>query len=138
MEIITGLISGTVSGTGMGGGTILILILSVFMGIDQHVAQATNLIFFVPTSIAAIITTIKDKLINWKIGIPVAISGILGAIIGAKISIKMDVDNLKKYFGIFLSLIAVYEIYSLIKEYKINKKMHNKKEKEDKERRKIL
>ena len=138
MEIITGLISGTVSGTGMGGGTILILILSVFMGVDQHVAQATNLIFFVPTSIAAIITTIKDKLINWKIGIPVAIAGIFGAIIGAKISIKMDVDNLKKYFGIFLSLIAIYEIYSLIKEYKINKKMHNKKEKEDKERRKIL
>ena len=132
MEIITGLISGTVSGTGMGGGTILILILSVFMGIDQHVAQATNLIFFVPTSIAAIITTIKDKLINWKIGLPVAISGIFGAIIGAKISIKMDVDTLKKYFGIFLSLIAVYEIYSLIKQYKINKKMHNKKEEEDK------
>ena len=31
LEILTGLISGIVSGTGMGGGTILILILSVFM-----------------------------------------------------------------------------------------------------------
>ena len=61
LEILTGIISGTVSGTGMGGGTILILILSVFMGIDQHVAQATNLIFFVPTSIAAIYINIKQK-----------------------------------------------------------------------------
>lgn len=121
LEFLTGIISGTVSGTGMGGGTILILILSVFMGVDQHVAQATNLIFFVPTSITAIITTIKEKLINWKIGIPVAISGVFGAIFGAKISVNMDVTKLKKYFGIFLILITIYEIYSLIKMHKKDK-----------------
>lgn len=126
LEFFTGIISGAFSGTGMGGGTILILILSVFMGIDQHVAQATNLVFFVPTSIAAIITTIKEKLINWKIGIPVAISGIIGATFGAKISVKMDVTYLKKYFGFFLILITIYEIYSLIKGYKKSKKINNK------------
>ncbi len=126
LEIITGIISGTVSGTGMGGGTILILILSVFMGIDQHIAQATNLVFFVPTSITAIITTIKEKLINWKIGIPVAISGIFGATIGAKISVNMDVNHLKKYFGVFLILITIYEIYSLVRQYIFDKKRHNK------------
>lgn len=126
LEFFTGVISGTVSGTGMGGGTILILILSVFMGIDQHVAQGANLIFFVPTSISAIIITFKEKLINWKIGIPVAVSGIIGAIIGAKVSVNMDVNRLKMYFGIFLILITIYEIYSLIKQYKISKKSNNK------------
>ena len=126
LEILTGIVSGIVSGTGMGGGTILILILSVFIGIDQHVAQATNLIFFVPTSITAIITTMKEKLINWEIGIPVAISGVIGAIFGAKISVNMDVNRLKKYFGIFLILITIYEIYSLIKQYKIDKNSNNK------------
>lgn len=126
LEFFTGLISGTVSGTGMGGGTILILILSVFMGVNQHTAQATNLIFFVPTSITAIITTIKDKLINWKVGIPVATSGIIGAIIGAKTSVKMEVQKLKKFFGIFLAFIAIYEIYSYIKKYKTHKKSNNK------------
>ena len=128
LEFFTGVISGTVSGTGMGGGTILILILSVLMGIDQHVAQGANLIFFVPTSISAIITTFKEKLINWKVGIPVALSGIVGAIIGAKVSVNMDVNKLKRYFGIFLILITIYEIYSLIKQYKISKKSNNKKE----------
>lgn len=126
LEVLTGIISGMVSGTGMGGGTILILILSVFIGIEQHIAQATNLVFFVPTSITAIITTIKDKLIDWKIGIPVAISGVFGAIIGAKISVKMDVNHLKKYFGYFLILITIYEIYSLIKSYKKDKNINNK------------
>ena len=83
-EAITGVISGTISGTGMGGGTILILVLSIFLGVEQHKAQATNLIFFVPTSISAIIVSIKSKLIEWKIGTIIAISGIVGAIIRSK------------------------------------------------------
>lgn len=73
VEVLSGVISGIVSGMGMGGGTILILILSLFLGLDQHVAQATNLVFFIPTSITSIIVNIKSKMINWKIGIPVAI-----------------------------------------------------------------
>ena len=129
LEVLTGLISGIVSGTGMGGGTILILILSFFMGVNQHTAQATNLVFFVPTSISAIIVSIKQKLINWNIGIIIAVSGIVGAIIGAKISADMDVNRLKKFFGIFLGLIALYEIYSLIKWYIFDKKTNTKKEK---------
>jgi len=57
-------------------------------------------------------------------GIPVALAGIFGAIIGAGISVKMNVNVLKRYFGIFLGLIAIYEIYSLIKKYIIDKKRH--------------
>ncbi len=125
-EFITGLISGTVSGTGMGGGTILILVLSIFLGVEQHIAQATNLVFFVPTSISAIIISIKSKLIEWKIGIVVAITGIIGAIIGANISAKIEVKSLKRYFGIFLAGIVIYEIYSMIKEYKKEKYSNNK------------
>lgn len=122
LEILTGLISGIVSGTGMGGGTILILILSLFIGIEQHIAQATNLVFFIPTSITAIIVAIKEKLIDWKIAINIATFGVVGAIIGANISMKMEVGLLKKLFGIFLSIIAIYEIYNLINSYIINKK----------------
>lgn len=121
-EVITGLIAGTVSGTGMGGGTILILVLSIFLGVEQHIAQATNLVFFVPTSISAIIVSIKSKLINWKIGINIAIWGVVGAIIGANISARLNVKELKKIFGIFLLIIAIYEIYSITQEYKKEKK----------------
>lgn len=121
-EVLIGFISGIVSGTGMGGGTILILCLSMFMGIEQHIAQATNLVFFIPTSIMAIIVNIKQKYIDFKIAIPIAISGIVGAVIGAIFSTKTDVRHLKKYFGIFLGLIAIWEIYSLLKQYIFNKK----------------
>lgn len=125
LTIIAGLISGIVSGTGMGGGTVLILFLSLFMGIEQHVAQATNLVFFIPTSIVAIWVSIKNKLVCFKVAIPVIITGIIGAIIGATISIKLEVENLKKYFGYFLAIIAIHEIYSLLKKYIISKKRNN-------------
>lgn len=89
-------------------------------------AQATNLVFFVPTSITAIIVSVKEKLIEWKIGITLALAGVVGAIIGAKISVKMDVEILRKMFGLFLAVIAINEIYSLTKEYRKNKKTDNK------------
>lgn len=122
LTIIAGFISGIVSGTGMGGGTVLILFLSLFMGIDQHVAQATNLIFFIPTSIVAIFVSIKNKLICFKVAVPVIITGVIGAIIGANFATKIDVENLRKYFGYFLAIIAIHEIYSLVKKYIIFKK----------------
>ena len=57
---------------------------------------------------------------------PIAISGIFGAIIGAKISTKMNVQMLKKFFGFFLLLIANYEIYIFIRKYIWRKKDNNK------------
>ena len=127
-EIIIGLVSGIVSGTGMGGGTILIFLLSFWMGIEQHIAQATNLIFFIPTSMVAIIVNLKNKNIDVKLALMISLFGILGAIIGANISIHIDVGILKKCFGIFLAIIAIHEIYSIFKIYvKQYKNSKNKK-----------
>ena len=81
LNILIGGISGIVSAMGMGGGTILILCLSLFLGKDQHIAQGANLVFFIPTSIVSIIINIKQKFIKWKTGITVSIFGIIGAII---------------------------------------------------------
>ena len=65
--ILIGIISGIVTGMGMGGGSILILILTAFMGVNQHTAQATNLIFFIPTSISAIYVYFKNKNVDMPI-----------------------------------------------------------------------
>ncbi len=122
IEILTGFISGIVSGTGMGGGTILILCLSIFLGIDQKIAQATNLVFFIPTSIAAIYINIKEKKINFKVAKMIIIFGIIGAVVGAIIAKNMDTKLLKKSFGVFLAFIAVHEIYVIYKMYKNKRK----------------
>jgi len=124
VETLTGFISGIVSGTGMGGGTILILCLSILLGIDQKVAQATNLIFFIPTSISAIYVNIREKKINFKVAKVIIFWGIIGSVIGAIIAQKMNTTILKKSFGIFLAFIAIHEIYVIFIMYK-NKKSNN-------------
>ena len=77
VEILSGFISGIVCGVGMGGGTILILCLSIFCGLDQKIAQATNLIFFIPTSIAAICINIKEKKIDFNVTKIIVLFGII-------------------------------------------------------------
>ena len=126
IKTIIGIITGIVSGTGMGGGTILIFLLTFLCNVEQHIAQATNLIFFIPTSIIAIIVNAKNKNINVKLGIIISLYGILGAIIGANLSIHLDMKILRKYFGIFLLIISAHEIYSIIKQYKKEKIDKNK------------
>lgn len=124
-EILIGILSGIVSGTGMGGGTILIFLLTFMCGLEQHIAQATNLIFFIPTSIVAIIVNIKNKNIDLKLATMISIFGALGAIVGANLSINTDVNILRKFFGIFLAVIAMHEIYTIIKTYKKGKIREN-------------
>lgn len=125
ISILFGLISGTVTGLGMGGGTVLILLLSNFMGLDQHIAQATNLIFFIPTSIATIIINLKNKNINKKLAVYISIFGVIGAIFGAKLAEKISSNMLRKYFAIFILIIGLIECYRLFKENKYSKKRHN-------------
>ena len=124
IEILIGFISGIISGTGMGGGTILVLCLSIFLGVNQKISQATNLIFFIPTSIAAIYINIKQKKINFKVSKIIIFSGIISAIVGAAITKNIDTKILKKFFGVFLTFVVVREIYIIFKMYK-NKKINN-------------
>ena len=97
------------------------------MEIDQHIAQGANLVFFIPTCVTSIVINIKNKKINYGIAKYVIVFGIIGAIIGAKLSVNLPINELKKYFGIFLIIVAINEIYSLKKEYIKHKKTNNKK-----------
>lgn len=124
-EIIIGIVSGMVAALGMGGGTILILLLGIFTNLNQHIIQGSNLIFFIPTSIVAIIMNVKNKTINYKNALVIIISGILGAIVGCKVSFSIESQKLKKYFGIFLIGIAIFEIYDFFSQYIKSKKENN-------------
>ncbi len=119
--ILIGIISGIVTGMGMGGGSILILILTTFMLVNQHTAQAANLLFFIPTSISAIYVYFKNKNVDTHIGIKLLYTIIIGAVVGAYLTRFIDSANLKKYFGIFLLVVGVIDFILTIKN-KINER----------------
>ena len=125
--ILIGIISGIINGFGMGGGTVLILLLSLLLNVNQHIAQGTNLIFFIPTSLASTIINIKNRSIDRKLAIVIIMSGVIGVIIGTIVSVKINVEILKKLFGFFLTIITIHEIIVWINEYKREKKRYIKK-----------
>lgn len=124
--ILIGILSGIVTGLGMGGGSILILILSTFMSVDQHTAQATNLIFFIPTAITAIFVHFKNGNVDKKIGKKLLFTIIIGSAIGAYLTSLVSNENLKRYFGIFLLIVAITDIIMTIRK---NKKVERNEEK---------
>lgn len=121
-NIIIGIIAGICTGLGLGGSSVLILLLVLILNFDQRMAQATNIICFVPSALISILMNIKHKNIRFKLAFPIILFGIIGSIIGAGFSSRLDVLKLKKLFGIFLLLIALNEFYSLYKQYRIRKK----------------
>ena len=105
LQILIGGLSGIFSGIGMGGGTILIFLLTTFAGLEQHIAQANY----------------KNKNIDVKLATYISGCGIIGAIIGSIISVNIQVGTLRKLFGIFLIAIAIHEVYTLWKEKNAHK-----------------
>lgn len=111
IPIICGLLSGIISGMGIGGGTILIPALSIFLHLSQHAAQGINLLYFIPTAIVALIVHIKNKNVDFKSALSIIIYGIGGAVIGAYIANITDAGLLRKIFAVFLLLMGIYEIF---------------------------
>ncbi|HEX2927415.1 MAG TPA: sulfite exporter TauE/SafE family protein [Ruminiclostridium sp.] len=109
--VLIGLAAGVISGMGIGGGAILIPALVIFVKPEQHIAQSVNLLFFIPTAIVALAIHIKNKNVNFKMGIPIVISGLGGAVLGSILALSISGAVLKHIFGIFLLLMGIYEIF---------------------------
>ena len=112
--IIFGLIGGLLGGMGMGGGTLLIPLLTIFIGIEQQIAQGINLISFIPMAGIALIIHTKNKLVNYKIGLPIMLSGVLSSVGGALLANITNSQQLRVYFGVFLIVLGIMQVASLI------------------------
>jgi len=115
---LIGAFSGIVSGMGIGGGTILIPALSIFLNINQHNAQGVNLLYFIPTAVVALFVHFKNKSLDFKTALPIILSGVAGAAGGAIVAGVMSADILRKFFAIFLFAMGLYEIFKKKKQEK--------------------
>ena len=111
--LAVGLLAGILGGMGMGGGTILIPALTIFLGVNQHIAQATNVIAFLPMAALVLPAHKKNGLLKtddvWEIIIPALITTVLAGLIMAALPTQV----LKKLFGLFLIALAVKQLFSL-------------------------
>lgn len=116
--IFAGALGGVLGGMGMGGGTVLIPLLSIFYKVSQHMAQAVNLISFIPMSIIAVIIHAKNKLIDFSKVTWVIIPGIITCILGSFVAKYMEGDLLRRCFGGFLLALSIFQFIMAIKQNK--------------------
>ena len=113
--VITGIAAGVIGGMGMGGGTVLIPLLTIFFDIGQHSAQAVNLTAFIPMSLAAIFIHAKNKLIDYKAALTIILPAAITAAGGALLARSVEGPLLKKLFGVFLVALAVLQTVMIFK-----------------------
>lgn len=92
---------------GMGGGTVLIPALTVILGVEQHVAQATNLIAFLPMAAFSLKVHKDNGLLKtdglWWIIIPALLTSVAAGFFAA----LLPSEVLKKLFGVFLVALSI-------------------------------
>ena len=108
---IAGLLCGVISGFGIGGGSLLMVWMTAIAALDQKTAQGINLLYFLPTSVGALIFHIRNKMICWKAVIPAALCGCVTAALSAWLAASMETDLLRKLFGGFLILVGLSEVF---------------------------
>ena len=89
---------------------------------DQHLAQATNLFFFIPTAIISIFVHFKNKNVDSSVGRSMLLPVIVGSAAGALLTLRLQPQKLKKYFGIFLLAVGILEMITTIKNIMKNRK----------------
>ena len=123
--MLAGLAGGILGGMGMGGGTVLIPILTIFCGVEQHLAQSANLITFLPMAIFSLQVHAKNGLLDTKgigyIIIPALVLSVAGSILVNRIAAR----SLQTGFGVFLCLLSIWQFISA------SKSMAQKKKQED-------
>lgn len=114
-------LGGIIGGMGMGGGTLLIPLLTLASGIEQHLAQAINLMAFVPMSVIALIIHKKNGYVEFKRALPIAGLALIGAICGSFLADYAHGYVLKASYGAFLIALGIVQFYKVVKAA-VNKK----------------
>ena len=99
------------AGFGVGGGTLLLLYLTAFAGVEQHLAQGINLVYFLPAAAAALPSHIKNGYVDRSAALPAILAGLAAAGLCAWVASGLDTSLLRRCFGGFLLVVGLRELF---------------------------
>ena len=110
-----GLAGGLLGGMGMGGGTVLIPILTVFCGVSQHMAQSVNLLTFLPMAAISLRVHSKNGLLDTEGVLWMALPATMLSVLGGILVQNVAGGALRIGFGVFLCFLSLYQFYTGIR-----------------------
>ena len=111
VAVIAGAVLGFLAGLGVGGGSLLVLWLTLLAGMPQGTARMINLLFFVFAGGAVSLFRWKKGKLDLKKILPAILAGCFAAGLFSYISLSLDTDKLRKLFAILLLITGVREIF---------------------------
>lgn len=104
----TGVIGGFFSGlTGVGGGTLMVPLLSDYLRLPQHTAHGTSLLIVVPVAAAAAVSYIWRGDIEWDLVGALLGGSIVGAYVGAVVIMRVRARELRLIFAAMLLVAGI-------------------------------
>lgn len=105
--------AGILSAWGVGGGTLLLLVMTLILGVPQQQAAAVNLLYFLPTAAMGVVSHARNGLLE-KNSLCAAVPwGAAAAVGGALLATAVDTDALRRPFGVYLLLAATGSLRQL-------------------------
>lgn len=111
VALIVGCMLGVLAGLGVGGGSLLILWLSIVIGLDPNTAKVINLLFFIPSAIISSTFHWHNGKLNISLTITAAVAGCISAALFSILSKEIDVQILKKLMGALLIITGLIELF---------------------------
>ncbi|MBR2384651.1 MAG: sulfite exporter TauE/SafE family protein [Clostridia bacterium] len=109
---VVGVMAGVLGGMGMGGGAILIPLLTVFFKVDQISAQAINLVAFIPMAIVSLIIHVKNKRVEKEGLLWIILPASACSLSGSLLALVVKGSLLKRFFGGFLIALSIMQFFS--------------------------
>ena len=101
---------GYLAGLGVGGGSLLILWLTLILEIDNNIARAMNLMFFLPTALISSVFRWKQGSLNFRRILPGILAGCISAAVFSLLSRRVSSEILQTLFGILLLATGIREL----------------------------
>ena len=105
--LLAGFFSGMLGGMGMGGGTALIPLLTIFLGVDQGVAQGVNLLSFLPMSAVALTLHARAGLLRVESLPALCIPALICSVLFSLLATMLPARLLRSGFGAFRVILAI-------------------------------
>lgn len=101
---------GFLAGLGVGGGSLLVLWLTLAVGMEHSQARIINLCFFIPAALISCLFRWKQGSLDYKKVLPAVIAGCAAAALFSQITRYLQLDLIKKLFGVLLLVTGMREL----------------------------
>ena len=88
--------------TGLGGGVVIVPLLTVALGVDIHYAIGASLVSVIATSSGAAAAYLKEGFTNMRVGIFLEVATTTGAVLGASLATRLPGPAIEVVFGVVL------------------------------------